>query len=56
MHYGMIQRDNNVMTFDDIELTRQLRLTTSKSEAKKLLLLQARVIRQYHRDITLKKP
>ena len=44
MHYGMIQRDNNVMTFDDIELTRQLRLTTSKSEAKKLLLLQARVI------------
>ena len=38
MHYGMIQRDNNVMKFDDIELTRLLRLTTSKSEAKKLLL------------------
>jgi len=37
MHYGMIQRDNSVIAIDDTELTRQLRLMTSKNEARKLL-------------------
>lgn len=37
MHYGMIQRENRAITIDDSELTRKLRLITSKNEAKKLL-------------------
>ena len=37
MHYGMVQRDNNVITFDDTAIMRQLRLATTKNAARKLL-------------------
>ena len=37
MHYGMIQRDNNMITIEDTEIMRKLRLTSSKSEAGRLL-------------------
>jgi hypothetical protein len=44
MHYGMIQRDNNVISLDDRVMMQRLRLTTSKSTAQKLI---------YHRDNNL---